>query len=224
MDTSNIESKSADSEMNVQTTDINSLTDITDKASEPVDPEDTEIQVVPENIAESQSADTVSETLAKNEILIAYFSRSGNTRALATEIEKQTSGTLFEIIPIEAYPEDYGETVERWHRERDADERPEITSVVENMESYGVIFVGYPIWSNDVPAVVRTFLEQYDMTGKMVIPFCTHGGSGFGVSLDRLEELCPGAVIGDGFEIYGTSVVSCEAKVAEWLSGIDFIQ
>jgi flavodoxin len=159
-----------------------------------------------------------------NNILIAYFSWSGNTRALAKEIKKQTGGNLLEIIPAEPYPNDFNKTVERWHRERDADERPEITTIVDSMDNYQTVFVGYPIWSSDIPAVVRTFLEQYDLSGKTVIPFCTHGGSGFGKSTDRLKNLCTGAKIADGFEIYGTRVGVCADAITEWLSRIGLIQ
>ncbi|MHB9291128.1 hypothetical protein Holit_00200 [Hollandina sp. SP2] len=156
----------------------------------------------------------------REDILIAYFSRSGNTRLVAEEIKRQTGGSLFEIIPAEPYPQDFNKTVERWHRERDADERPPITTGVGNMNSYQIIFVGYPIWSGDVPAVVRTFLEQYDLSGKTIIPFCTHGGSGFGRSLDTLKRLCPGAVITRGFEVYGTRARNCRDDVTKWLREI----
>jgi flavodoxin len=157
-------------------------------------------------------------------ILVAYFSWSGNTRILAEEITRQTGGDLFEIIPAEPYPNDFNKTAERWHKERDDDARPAITTIVENMDSYQTIFLGYPIWSSDVPAVVRTFLEQYDLSGKTVIPFCTHGGSAFGRSLDRLRRLCSGAKIIKGFEVYGTRTGTCADDVSKWLRGIGLVQ
>jgi flavodoxin len=163
-------------------------------------------------------------TEEREDILIAYFSWSGNTSFVAEEIKRQTSGSLFEIIPAEPYPQDFDKTAERWHRERDADARPPITTGVENMDSYRIIFVGYPIWSGDVPAVVRTFLEQYNLSGKTIIPFCTHGGSAFGRSLDRLRRLCPRATITSGFEVYGTRARNCRDDVTQWLRGIRLVQ
>lgn len=150
-------------------------------------------------------------------ILIAYFSRSGNTESVAQEICALTNGELFEIIPEEPYPEDYNETVERFRRERDDDARPALASMVENMDDYDIVFVGYPIWGGDIPYVVRTFLEQYDFAGKTIIPFCTHGGSRFGSSLETLEALCPDAVLAEGYEVYGGSADNASEEVAHWL-------
>jgi flavodoxin len=162
----------------------------------------------------------IVEVKGEEKILIAYFSWSGNTRTLAGEISRQTGGDLLEIIPAEPYPEDFDKTAERWHRERNADERPPIITVVENIDAYQTIFVGYPIWSSNLPAVVRTFLAQYDLSGKKVIPFCTHGGSGFGRSLDTLKRLCPGAVIARGFEVYGTRAAVAGEEISKWLREI----
>ena len=124
---------------------------------------------------------------------------------------------MFEIIPEEPYPEDYNETVERFRRERDDDARPALASIVENMDDYDVVFVGYPIWGGDIPYAVRTFLEQYDFTGKTIVPFCTHGGSRFGSSLETLESLCPDAVIAEGYEVYGGSADNASEEIAHWL-------
>jgi flavodoxin len=162
----------------------------------------------------------IIEIKGEEKILIAYFSWSGNTRIIAGEINRQTGGDLLEIIPAEPYPQDFDKTAERWHRERDADARPPITTIVEDIDAYQTIFVGYPIWSSNLPAVVRTFLDQYDLSGKTVIPFCTHGGSGFGRSLDTLKRLCPGAVVIRGFETYGTRAAEAGEEISKWLREI----
>ena len=166
-------------------------------------------------------ADNMEET--GGHILIAYFSWSGNTEQVAQEIQAQTGGDMFEIIPEEPYSDDYNETVARWHEERDSDARPAIAGEVENMEDYDIIFLGYPIWSSQLPAVNRTFLEQYDFSGKTIVPFCTHGGSRFGSSLGQIEALADGAVIADGFETQGTQAADCAEEIAQWLSssGLD---
>lgn len=160
----------------------------------------------------------------ESHILIAYFSWSGNTEQVAEEIWEQTGGDLFEIVPAEPYPDDFDETADRWHEERDSDARPEIIGQVEDMERYDIVFLGYPIWSSDLPAVNRTFLEQYDFSGKTIIPFCTHGGSSFGNSVNRIKELVPEAEIADGYETYGTDVSACTDEVAEWIKGLGLNQ
>lgn len=184
-----------------------------------------------EELAESNVPETDSNVEAETEsesegqtgrILVAYFSRSGNTEIVAQAIQEHTGGDLFEIVPEEPYPEDYDETVERFRRERDEDARPAIASSVEDMDAYDVIFVGYPNWGSDMPHVVRTFLEQYDFAGKTVIPFCTNGGGGFGNSVNTLESLCPDSEIMDGYQVSGSSAANRLDEVTEWLDRLDF--
>lgn len=173
------------------------------------------------NASENSSLD--GQANSEGKILIAFFSRSGNTEQLAEQISKQTDGMLFEIIPEEPYPDDYDATVERFRKERDEDARPAIASSVEDMSSYDTIFVGFPIWGGDMPHVVRTFLEEYDLSGKTVVPFCTHGGSGFAASTATLTSLCPDASVLDGFEISGSRVENCADGVSDWLNRIGII-
>ena len=169
--------------------------------------------------AESQSTDA-----ATSNILIAYFSWSGNTEQIAKEIQEQTGGELFKIVPADPYSSDFDETADRWHEERDADARPEITGTVDTMENYDYVFLGYPIWSSDLPAVNRTFLEQYDISGKTIIPFCTHGGSAFGNSVNRIKSLAPDVTILDGYETRGENASNCANEIAEWLEELGIIQ
>ena len=165
----------------------------------------------------SNSESEVQETLNENEILIAYFSRTGNTKELAEEISSQTGGELFEIVPAEPYPADYDETVERFRRERDENARPAIENSVEDITHYDVIFIGFPNWGDDMPHIVYTFLEQYDFSGKTVVPFCTNGGGGFGNSIAGLNRTCPNSEIAEGFECSGSRVQSESNNIAEWL-------
>ena len=163
----------------------------------------------------------VSDGTETNRILVAYFSRTGNTAAVAATIAEQTGGDLFEIVPKDPYPEDYDETVAQYRQESAEDVRPAVVSTVENMEEYGVVFVGYPIWGGDMPHVVRSFLEQYDLDNKLLVPFCTHGGSRFGSSLNTLVELCPASGILGSFEIRGSLVEGCAEDIAQWLPELD---
>ena len=97
-----------------------------------------------------------------NKILVAYFSHSGNTRQIAKYIHEDVGGDIYEITPVNPYPENYDAVVARVRQERAVDARPALTAKVENMEAYNVIFVGFPNWGSDMPKPVYTFLEQYD--------------------------------------------------------------
>lgn len=164
---------------------------------------------------ESEDIESMEENTSN--ILVAYFSRTGNTEVLAEMIEEQTGGNLFEITPAEPYPEDYDETVERFRRERDENARPEISNSVEDIAQYDVVFVGFPNWGDDMPHIVYTFLEQYDFSGKTLIPFCTNGGGGFGNSIAGLESTCPNSMIAEGFECSGSNVENETNEVVDWI-------
>lgn len=174
-------------------------------------------------IAVSSDADN-TQTSNGQRILVSYFSHSGNTEKVAQEIARQTGGTLFEIVPKEPYADNYEEMMERIYKEREENGRPEINRTVENMDSYDVVFVGYPIWGGDMPHIVRTFLEQYEFGGKRIVPFCTHGGSQFGSSLGTLEELCPDSEILEGYEVPGSSAGNVGDSVRDWLEVIEIVR
>ena len=106
-------------------------------------------------------------------VLIAYFSWSGNTAEMAAQIQEQTGGDLFEIVPVEPYPTDYDECGDVALAERDSNARPEIQNLPESIEQYDTIFIGYPIWWHTAPMIIGTFLESYDLSGVDVYPF-TH--------------------------------------------------
>lgn len=161
-------------------------------------------------------------TASGNEILVAYFSRSGNTKTFAEKIASETGGTLFEIIPVEPYSDNYNETVRRFREERSEEARPEFLNPMENLDGYSTIFVGFPNWGSDMPHVVRTFLEKYNLAGKNVVPFCTNGGGGFGNSVNTLKRLCPQSNILEGFQVSGSRVESRSADIERWLERIGY--
>lgn len=194
----------------------NNVSSNTDAHSEPAQNEE---QIHMEE-TDSDSESEVQETVNQTELLIAYFSRTGNTKELAEEISLQTGGELFEIVPTEPYPADYDETVERFRRERDENARPAIATSVEDISRYDVIFVGFPNWGDDMPHIVYTFLEQYDFTGKAIVPFCTNGGGGFGNSIAGLTSTCPNSKIAEGFECSGSRIQSESDNIAEWLGSL----
>ena len=152
--------------------------------------------------------------------LIAYYSRKGNnymggkivnlpignTEVVATKIQKLTGGDLFQIETVKAYPADYIETTTVAMDEKKKNARPELTEKIDNMDSYNVIYLGYPNWWGTFPMAVFTFLESYDFSGKTIIPFCTHEGSGLSNSERDIKKLCPNANVKSGFAIRGGSV------------------
>jgi flavodoxin len=160
-----------------------------------------------------------SQEQHKGKILIAYFSWSGNTREMAKQIQEETGGDLFEIIAVSPYSSNYEECIEQAKNEQQNNARPALTAKIENMADYDIVFVGYPNWWGSMPMVLFTFLEQYDLNGKTIIPFCTHGNGRWGRSLDDLKQVCPNATILDGFAVYGNSVKSPETKkdISNWL-------
>jgi flavodoxin len=149
---------------------------------------------------------------SSHKILVAYFSWSGNTKAVAEQIAKETGGTLFEIKTSENYNMAYKPLTELAKKEQQNKARPPLTTKVQNMSQYDTVFIGYPIWWGTFPMAVFTFLESYDFSGKTLIPFDTNGGSGFGRSVNDLKAECPKAKILNGFETNAWSGTPQEAK------------
>lgn len=168
----------------------------------------------------SEETNAATETTGDSNTLVAYFSWSGNTEAMANLIAEQTGGTLFEIAPATPYTDDYDALLDIAQQEQADNARPELAATVENWDSYDVVLVGYPDWWSDAPMVIYSFLESYDWTGKTLVPFCTSGGSGFGRSLDRLPDSAPGATILEGLHVSGSSAADSGEEVAEWIAGL----
>ncbi|WP_026111826.1 flavodoxin [Winslowiella toletana] len=125
--------------------------------------------------------------------LVVFFSRSGNTRVIAGVIHRSLHTDLFEIEPATPYPQDYFRTVELAKNQRDGGVKPALKNKVASIEQYQTIYLGFPIWGTTVPPVVQTFLSNCNLTGKLLIPFITHGGYGIGDSEVILSRLAPAA-------------------------------
>lgn len=141
----------------------------------------------------------------------------GNTKVVAKKIQELTGSDLFEIDTISPYPEDYIETTNIAKTELKDNARPELTGTIPDMDSYDVIYLGYPNWWGTMPMVVYTFLESYDFSGKTIIPFCTHEGSGMGHSERDIRKLCPNTIVLSGLPIRGGSVKSVDGSLKSWL-------
>lgn len=166
-----------------------------------------------------------------SKILTAYYSRRGenyvggtvrnlprgNTEYVAGRIAAFTGCDLFQIETKEKYPENYTAMTEVAMQELQAEMRPELVSSVADMSRYDTIILGYPNWWGTMPMCVFTFLESYDFTGKTILPFCTHEGSGLGHSMEDMRRLCPGVEVKDGLAIRGSSVASSDKLIEEWL-------
>ena len=163
-------------------------------------------------------------------ILIAYYSRKGqnyvngsiknlskgNTEIVAEFIQKAVSGELFEIDTVKNYPVDYTECTEVAKIEIQQKARPELKNYLPNIDEYDKIFLGYPIWWSVPPMAVSTFLEKYNFSGKKIIPFATHEGSGLGGSVNYIKKICPSAEILSGLAIHGADAKNSELEISAW--------
>lgn len=154
-------------------------------------------------------------------ILVAYFSASGVTAKTAERLAAAAGADLYEIKPEIPYTQadlDWTDKKSRSSVEMsDPKSRPAITGKVSGMESYDIIFVGFPIWWYVAPTIINTFLESYDLTGKTIIPFATSGGSGMGKTNEKLQTSCQGATLLQGKMLNGRL---SENELKNWLDGL----
>jgi flavodoxin len=150
--------------------------------------------------------------------LVAYFSRTGNTRVIAGQIHRARGADLFEIQPAEPYPEDYEAVVSQAQRERDTCYEPLLRAMVPNVQSYAMVFLGFPIWGMTAPPVIRSFLSGHDLSGKTLVPFITHGGYGLGQSLAVLAKHAPKARLLKAFAMKADQERETLRQVTRWLS------
>jgi flavodoxin len=169
-----------------------------------------------------------SETMNKtpgspsSKILIAYFSRTGNTRTMARQIKQATGGELFEIIPATPYPEAYRDVLAQSKKEIEAGFHPELKNDITDIDQYNVIFIGSPNWYQTIAPPVASFLAGHNLADKTVVPFLTHGGGGQGSSANDIKELCPDSTVLELLPVYGSSVKDAQDEVNAWLRGMGF--
>ena len=154
-------------------------------------------------------------------VLVAYFSATNTTEGVAEHIADGLNADIYEIVPEEPYTDadlNYNDNNSRTTIEmNDPDARPAISGSVEDMEQYDIVFIGYPIWWGEAPRIVSTFVENYDFSGKTIVPFCTSGGSGVGSSATNLEQLTDGADWLPGKRLNGSD---SQDTVMEWVNGL----
>ena len=172
-------------------------------------------------------------------VLVVYFSHAGenynvgvieegNTAKMGKIIAEQMDADIFELVPVLEYPMDYDSCLDVATEEQRTDARPEYVDEIENWDQYDTVFIGYPIWWGEIPNIVYTFMEAYDFTGKTVIPFNTHEGSGQARSQRDIEELLTNATVLKGLAVRGSKAQNdaegTGADVANWLKQIGLTQ
>ena len=152
--------------------------------------------------------------------LVVYFSWSGNTERVAQAIQRQTGSDMFEIVPKTPYSTDYNTVVSDAKAEQQNNARPEITDTIENIADYDTVYVGFPNWWGDMPMILYTFFDTYDLSGKTVALFCTSGGSGLSNTVNEVKELEPNATVTKGLHIGSSASSDPDSAVKSWLDEI----
>jgi len=185
--------------------------------NEPVQEPETDVK---EDVNEQESGEPVTEENGKS--LVLYFSWSGNVDKFANIIASETGADIVRIEPVVPYSTDYNTVADYAKKERDNDGRPEIKTEI-NIDGYDVIFVGYPIWWYTVPMIIRTLFDDFDFSGKTIIPFNSHEGSGNGGTYDLIRQLEPQAEVLEGLAIRGRDFQKDQTEtVRNWLSKLDY--
>lgn len=192
------------------------------------------------NAASSSPAGSASDPASGDaSALVVYFSvpdnrdnsyveingeRLGNTQYMAQLIQENTGADLFRIQPVSPYPTDHAELLEVAQDEIRTNARPAIDGTIQNFDSYDVVFVGYPNWNADMPYILYTFFESYDFSGKTIVPFMTHGGSGFSGTEETIAALEPGATLLEGRAISRDRIEGAESEIADWIAEIGLLK
>ena len=179
----------------------------------------------------------ISPSVDPDRILIVYLSRTNNTKAIAEIIQKNVGGTLVALELEKPYPENYQATVQQVVKENETNYLPPLKTKIDSIQNYNVVFVGFPTWGMKLPPPMKTFLHQYDLAGKTIIPFNTNGGYGDGTSFETVKNLCPNSKVLEGFIIKGGSerdgqyfvikdekAREAEASVKRWLQKMKLIK
>lgn len=171
-----------------------------------------------------------------HKILIVYLSRTNNTKAIAEIIQKNVGGKLIAIELEKSYPNDYRKTVQQVVKENETGYLPMLKTKIDSIENYDMVFVGFPTWDMKMPPPMKSFLSEYDLSGKTVIPFNTNAGYGIGSGFETVKELCSKSKVLEGFEmkggierdgvllaIKGDQAKEAETKVKSWLRKIKLV-
>ena len=175
--------------------------------------------------AQTQTAENTKVDKAVNKTLVVYFSRSGNTEYVAQEIAKETGADIFKVEPTDdSYQADYNTVVDLAKKELQEGARPPFQGQVENIGQYDTIYIGSPVWWGDMPMILYTFLDKYDLSGKKLAPFVTHEGSGLAQIPQNLQKQVPNAKVVDGLALRGSSARSSADEIKSWVEKVKSAQ
>lgn len=185
----------------------------------------------------SSTPDSDAPTNKSKKSLVVYFSTPdniddstvvidgetlGNTQYMAYVIQEHTGGELFRILPETPYTTDHDALVDLAQKEQQDNARPKIKDAIEDFDRYDTVFVGYPNWWGDMPMILYTFFDTYDFSGKTIITFNTHGGSGFSGTNQTIAELEPNATVTKGLSISRNDIENAEPDIVNWLKGLGY--
>lgn len=162
----------------------------------------------------------MAQPATRSRVLVAYFTRTGNTRVIATQIARARGAALFQIEPLNAYPEEYDAQVAQATDERERGYEPPLKAKVTDLSAYDTVFLGFPVWGQSAPSIVRSFLSKHHLSGKTLVPFITHGGYGTGDSLAVVTAHAPGARRAEGFIKQCDQERETLEEVTKWLEGV----
>lgn len=187
--------------------------------SEVTVPKDGKVLIAYFAVAENSDVDAISSASVSD----VDGETKGRMTALAEMIQEKTGGDLFSIKTSVKYPGDGEKLIEYAQKEQNADARPELTSHIDNLDEYDLIFVGFPTWWYDLPQIMYSFFDEYDFSGKTIIPFNSHNGSQFSGTIETIQALEPDAtVVTDGFTVNEKDVPEAKSDIDSWLSGLGF--
>lgn len=178
-----------------------------------------------------------AQSMSSKKVLIVYLSRTNNTKAIAEIIQKNVGGTLVALELQKPYPENYKATVQQVVDENAGGYLPALKTKIDSIEKYDIVFVGFPTWDMQMPPPMKSFLHEYDLSGKTVIPFNTNAGYGVGSGFKTVKELCPNSNVLEGLEtkggmekegvlfvMKGEKLRAVETEVREWMRRIELIK
>jgi len=178
-----------------------------------------------------------AQSMSTEKILIVYLSRTNNTKTIAAIIQRNTGGTLVALELEKPYPENYKATVAQVVEENKTGYLPPLKTKIDSIEKYDIIFLGFPTWDMQMPPPVKSFLHQYNLKGKTIVPFNTNAGYGVGSGFETVKELCPDSKVLEGFEIKagaerdgeylvikGERAKEAETRVKNWLQKIQLVK
>lgn len=189
-------------------------------ADEPRAPQSAADEGPADQPADAAATSPEAEDAAAPKALVAVFSWSGHTSAVADRIHELVKSDYFRIEPAELYTGDYNALLDVAQREQDDDYRPALAATVDNWDRYDTVYLGFPVWWYHVPQIIKTFVTEHDLTGKTVAVFSTSGGSSVASTLPDIEALCPGVRFAANLTLDGDTVSSQLDRVAAWLGDL----